>query len=217
VSQCKKPAIIAASGEVAIEVAKEALSHIPFLGDLIEGVKSYKEKLDEQQRQAFVDALAARVDDLETNREWYATAEGQEFVRKVVATALNSEHADKANLLANALANGPSLVPDQAQRMKFVELIRQLSKPALELLAVAVSNSSSDGVVHTGELAVMLKWAPELADACARELGSAGALSSVRAWYLNGEYYSREEWVDQGGLTVTKLTKAFAAFISAPG
>lgn len=214
-STSKRHGLVKAAAGVTIETAKELLSQIPLVGALIEGVKSYKEDIEEQQREEFVQALVARVEKVEAGSQWFQTDEGQEFVKKVVATALNAEYADKVNYLANALANGPQ-VPEDALRLKFVELVRQLSKSALYLLAAAVENTSDTGIVYSGALASKLGWKPQLADACVRELGAAGVFSSVKEWYWEsqGEYYQPSLYSDKGQLLVTDLTRWFAAFIS---
>jgi hypothetical protein len=205
-----------ATKAIAVETVKELVTDIPVIGPLIEGIKAYHESIEEQQRESFIKEIADRLTALEANAAWYSSEEGQSFVKKVVASALNAEYADKLNYLANALVNGPILESNAAERLKFVEMIRHLSKPALDLLAVAVKNPAGREIVDGGEFAVALEWPPELADACVRELASAGALSSVSKWYKAEQVYRPQDH-GMAQVMLTDLTRRFAAFISSGG
>ena len=208
----KKKAIVAAAKEAALEAVKE----IPFVGSLIEGVRAYHESIDEEQRQLFVDAMASRLDRLEQNSDWYKSSDGQEFVKKVVATGLNAEYADKIDYLANALTNGPSLGQQQAKRLKYVEMIRHLSKASLEVLATCVAHPTGTGQVMPGSIAKTLGWNPSFVDACVRELFASGAFSSVVDWFEHGEMAPRQRF-NEGTTATTQVTREFAAFVSRGG
>jgi hypothetical protein len=120
-------------------VAESLARRVPVVSELIEGASAYKESIEEQQRAAFIEALVARVDRVQDEADkWYQSPEGETFVKKVVATALNAEYADKIDFLANALVNGPLLGSDDAMRLKLVEMIRQLSRPALQVLVTSL-------------------------------------------------------------------------------
>lgn len=208
----KKKAMIAAGKEAAIEAVKE----IPFVGSLIEGVRAYRESIEEEQRTALVEAIQSRLDLLEKYAEWFKSDDGQEFVKKVVATGLNAEYADKLKYLANALTNGPTLEQQQAKRLKYVEMIRQLSKASLEVLATAIAHPTGTGQVMPGNLATALGWHPSLVDSCVRELFAVGAFSSVASWYTQGDIRPRQ-YFDEGIPAITDVTREFAAFISQGG
>ena len=171
-------ALTAGATEGAIEAAKL----IPGVGILIESVRRYHETIEDQQREEFVDLISQRLEKIEQNSAWYASEEGERFVRKIVATALNAEYADKLEFLANALANGPELADDSASRLKFVEMIRSLSAPALEVLVASLEQQEGDGQVLAGRLAGTMNWPPYLVDACVNELRSLGVYSSIVSW-----------------------------------
>jgi hypothetical protein len=207
----KSKGLLAAASEATIEVVKQI---VPFSGAFIEGVRKYHESIEEQQREEFVQALSERVEELSKNAEWYKSEQGQAFVKKIVATALNAEYVDKLEFLANALVNGPKLGADEAMRAKFVEMIRQLSKPALEVLVASLGRVSGTGQVMPGEIAGILRWSPELVDACVRELYAFGAFSSTTHWAKSGEGYRQGQYFNEGVPARTDFTKSFSEFIS---
>jgi hypothetical protein len=206
----KNKALAAGFKEGLIQLAEE----IPGLSSFIEGIRSYHEYINEQQRLAFAEELNKRLTTLENKRLWYQTPDGEEFVKKVIATSLNAEYADKLEFLANALVNGPSLGTDQAKRLKFVEMIRQVSKPALEVLALALLNKSSTGEVFPGDIAAAMKWPPELVDACVRELHAFGAFSSVMDWFQDAGSFRPQTFFSGKEPATTALTEEFGRFIT---
>jgi hypothetical protein len=209
----KSKSLLSGAKEAVLEVVKQV---IPFSGALIESIRKYHESIEEQQRKEFVTALSLRVEELSKNAEWYKSEQGEEFVRKVVATALNAEYADKLEFLANALANGPKLGTDNAKRAKFVEMIRQLSKPALEVLVASIRRiiPSGTGQVMPGELAGALGWPPELVEACVKELYAFGVFSSTTRWVKSGDGYRQGQYFQEGIPATASFTSDFSKFIS---
>ncbi len=118
-------------------VVKAALSHIPGLG---EGIKSYeayqRSKCDLYVRNWLI-ALEDRIDDIKVlfSDEWLRTDEGQQYVRKLFACVADAELEDKHQLFANAFISG---IRDKQlpypQKLKFVDMLRQLSYDALLVL-----------------------------------------------------------------------------------
>jgi hypothetical protein len=205
----KKKAVLAGVTGGALELAKV----VPGLGALIESVRGYQENIENQQREAFVEVLSIRMDEMRDNAEWYKSPDGEEFVKKVVATALNAEYTDKIEYLANVLVNGPQLANDNARRQKFVEMVRQLSKPALDVLVASLKHRSGTGQVIAGDLARILGWHPSMVDACVQELYAVGAFSNVTAWYTQGEIHPMTSF-QAGTAAVTDITQGLARFIS---
>jgi hypothetical protein len=154
----------------AIELAKR----VPVIKELIGGAKAYEDSIKDQQREAFVNELSSRVEKIRENIQWYQTDEGQTFVKKIVATALNAEYADKLEYLANALGNGPKLGNDDARRQKYTEMIRQLSRPALNVLVASLQHPTGTGQVIASALAEEMDWDPAIVDACVQELYASG-------------------------------------------
>ncbi len=130
-----------------------------------------------------------------------------------MATGLNAEYADKLEFLANALVSGPTLGDDDARRAKFVELIRQVSRPALEVLAASVE-LTGDGDIFKDQIAERLAWHPDLVEACVLELHSFGAYSHILRWQeqRDGRYQPMASFADEKP-GVAPLTRQFAEFI----
>ena len=205
----KKRALSEGGAEAAIELVKL----IPGAGALIEGVRKYHDSIEEQQRAAFVERLESRVSALEGNREWYQSEEGELFVKKVVATALNAEYADKLDFLANALVSGPQ-VEGQAMRLKMVEMIRQVSRTAIDVLVAALNNPSGTGEVISADIAKAMGWHPALVDACVQELYALGAFSHVTAWRDQGSHITSAQGFSRGTPALTDISRAFVEFVS---
>jgi hypothetical protein len=207
----KSTALAASFSEGLIQLAEE----IPGLSSLIESIRTYHENIENQQREAFSAELATRIDALEKHAAWYKTLTGEQFMKKVVATALNAEYCDKLEFLANALVNGPSLRDDDARRAKFVELIRQMSRPALEVLVASV-RLTHDGDIIVDRIAEHLEWHPAVVDSCVRELHSLGAYSHNLRWEKrNGRYQVMASFMDTIPGVAT-LTQEFARFLQNP-
>jgi len=201
----------------ATEGAIEAAKLIPGVGILIESVRKYHATIEDQQREEFVDKISQRLEKIERNSEWYATYEGERFVRKVVATALNAEYADKLEFLANALVNGPELADDNASRLKFVEMIRSLSSPALEVLVASLGQHEGAGQVLAGRLAGSMNWPPYLVDACVSELRSIGVYSSIVSWRKDQDgNFEKSSHLTGTGSARTEFTEQFVQFITSP-
>jgi len=205
----KKKALAVGATEGAIELVKI----IPGTGSLIESVRKYRENIEEQQREQFIRRLEARIEKVEGNSEWYATDQGEQFVKKVVATALNAEYADKLDYLANALVNGPTLGDENARRMKYVEMIRQLSKPALDVLIASLKNPPDTKQVIPERIAQEIDWLPALVSACVQELYAAGAYSNVINWHEQGGRMRPSEQFKVGTPAITEVTLGLVDFI----
>jgi hypothetical protein len=202
----------------ALEGVIEAVKLVPGIGVLVESVRAYHDTIEQQQREAFVNLLAARIEKIENHSEWFTTEEGVKFVQKIVATALNAEYTDKLEFLANALSNGPILGNNDATRLKFVDFIRSLSKPALDALVGFAKHSSIGTEVKAGNVARIMDWKPELADACIRELHSLGVYSSITSWRLDryADRYEPGAYFSDGRCAPTELTEEFVQFVSSP-
>ena len=119
--------------------ALQELLKIPPFNSLITGIQEYQAKMAELERESLFYDLDLKVHKLEKQLddigEWYSSTEGQEFYKKTVASILNWEYSDKREFFINAMLNAPFLQASQMDRLKYVELLRSLSKPALTILA----------------------------------------------------------------------------------
>jgi hypothetical protein len=188
----------------------------------IEAVNAYRESMEQQQLKDFQERVNAKLDQIEANSQWYASPEGTEFVKKVVATGLNVEYCDKIDFFTNAIVNGPNLGNDQAKRLKFVELIRSLSRSALQVLITLVNPSfrshGNSPEALAGAAATALGWDPALVLACIHELAALGVMSSVSTWRegdLSGQW-EPHQYYSSGIPSINCLTRDFVKFISNP-
>lgn len=118
--------------------AKSALSLIPGLGQAIAGWDAYKHSAFERNVGNIIDHLSQKIDNLEVffSAEFFETEEGQLFTRKVIDAALDAQLEDKQELFINALVNAPtSQSIGELQRLKFIDMLRHLSRAALMVLA----------------------------------------------------------------------------------
>jgi len=117
---------------------KSALSLIPVLGQAIAGWDAYKRSSFERNVRKLIEHLSQKVDDLKAffSADYFQTEEGQLFTRKVIDAALDSQLEDKQELFVNALINAPtSQSLGELQTLKFVDMLRHLSRAALMVLA----------------------------------------------------------------------------------
>ncbi len=116
---------------------KSALSIIPGLGQAIAGWDAYKQSSFERNVKTLLEHLSQKVEDFESfsNERYFQTEEGQLFTRKVIDAALDSQLIDKQELFANALVNAPASKNEELQKLKFVDMLRHLSRASLLVLA----------------------------------------------------------------------------------
>lgn len=199
--------------------ALECFKSVPVLSVLIEGVKNYQASIETQQKELFLELLRDRVAALEKveNIEWFKTTEGEEVVKKIVASALNAEYGDKIEYFANALVNCAGDF-EQAKRLKFIETLRHVSKPALCILAEESELQQKRGKhfspqVLVSELIERSGKEPHLVDACVKELGYLGVFSSTVSYTKDGK---QEQGFSSNTLAYTEFTERFVEFIKNP-
>ncbi|HEY9905988.1 MAG TPA: hypothetical protein V6D18_00100, partial [Thermosynechococcaceae cyanobacterium] len=149
---------------------------------------------------------------VERNLNWYKTEEGDRFARKVIATALNAEYVDKLDFIANLFVNGTTLGNGEAERFKYVEMVRLLSRPALQVLVKIVQILPEHKGISVCNLAAEIGWEPALVDACILELHAVGAIS--QKWF--GDAENPESRTLNNAPVVTEFTRGFARAISFP-
>ena len=162
---------------------------------------------------------------------WLQTAEGQLFARKVVGCALDSQLEDKQQLFANVLIHG---VVDQElpnlEKLKFVDVLRQLSRAALDVLAemhpvyrdqVIRPGRPRDGRAAAPQIVIddlirrlSNKFHPFLIESAIAEMTSIGLFSRYSGWYRlpDGEY--RTESYLERPIMYSDFTARFVEFIS---
>ncbi|RFC38190.1 MAG: hypothetical protein DID89_2727548396 [Candidatus Nitrotoga sp. CP45] len=229
-SDREKNALEALSG-----TAKSALSLIPGLGQAIAGWDEYRRSQFNQNILALLQTLDRKVSDVQafTTSKWLQTEDGQQFCWKVFSSALDSQLGEKQELFVNAFVQGVSK-PEVAQleKLKFIDMLRQLSKAALMVLAdmhamyapqVRGPGRQSDPIgpypmVEPTDVAEKLsnKYDPYLVTAAVYELQSHGLFSTTGEWRKMGDGTLRPGGGFQNALCYTDFAARFVEFISAP-
>ena len=229
-SDREKNALEALSG-----TAKSALSLIPGLGQAIAGWDEYRRSQFNQNILALLQTLNRKVCDVQafTASEWLQTEDGQQFCWKVFSSALDSQLGEKQELFVNAFVQGVSKSEvAQLEKLKFIDMLRQLSKAALMVLAdmhamyapqVRGPGRSSDPIgpypmVEPTDVAEKLsnKYDPYLVTAAVYELQSHGLFSTTGEWRKMGDGTLRPGGGFQTALCYTDFAARFVEFISAP-
>jgi hypothetical protein len=206
--------------EALVESAKTTalamIKRVPVLGELLEGLEKYKDTLEEQQRELFLDLLCERVGELEKlQSDYFKSDEISKIVRKIVSSALNSEYIDKTEFFRNALLNCDQKI-DNAEKLKFVEILRHASRPALLVLAKEKELHSARGPDYSQEVLQneliknMPRFDPHLIESCINELYSLGVFSSTLDFHPDG---GRKNHFNKGTAAYTKLTDRFINFV----
>ncbi len=211
------------------------VSRIPVLKELLAGWSAYKRRQFELYVKKFLGELQEQVDDLQMlfSDEWVKSDEGKQFVRKVFACAVNGELEDKHQLFANVLVNG---IKDKGllywQKLKFVDMLRQLSLVSLRVLAEMDRECEPrirrPGRVCTTEAAPQVSRQlvrrlskqcnlhPYLVESSINEMKSAGLFSQVSAWRQDSQGQFMEESFlseDSGVELYSDFSAQFAEFI----
>lgn len=229
-SDHEKDAIEALSGTV-----KSALSVIPGLGQAIAGWDEYRRSQFNRNILSLLKTLELKVNDIRafTTSEWLQTDDGQQFCWKVFSSALDSQLEEKQELFVNTLVQAvakPEL--SQLEKLKFVDMLRQLSKAALMVLAdmhiMYVHQVRGPGRTHDPigsypmvdptNVAEKLsnKYDPYLVTAAVYELQSHGLFSTTGEWRAQGDGTLRASGGFQTALCYTDFAARFVEFISEP-
>lgn len=221
--------------EALLGTAKSALSLIPGIGQAIAGWDEYRRSQFNRNILSLLQALEQKISDLQsfTTSEWLQTEDGQQFCWKVFSSALDSQLGEKQELFVNALIQGTAK-PEvtQLEKLKFIDMLRQLSKAALMVLAdmhtmyaphVRGPGRSPDPIapypmVEPTDVAEKLsnKYDPYLVTAAVYELQSHGLFSTTGEWRKSGDGTFHAGGGFQTALCYTDFAARFVEFISAP-
>ena len=212
---------------------KSTLSLIPGFQQAIAGYEGYKRSSFDRNLKNIVSLLMNKVEDLESfsSDEWIQSDEGQQFVRKVLDAAFDSQLEDKQELFINALINGVNeKETSNLEKLKFVDLLRNISLASLMVLS-DMHNLYKDNTIRPGKsrngasnsrpidknkIAEELsdKYHPYLTNSCIYEMESQGLFSNIHGWaklpdgtFRSGSYFDV-------ALTYTDFTCRFVEFIT---
>ena len=229
-SEVKQDSLAALSG-----ITKSVLSHIPVFEQIIAGLDAYERSSFERNVLQLIKYLSKNLEDLGKffQDEYFRTEEGQLFTRKVIDAAIDVQLEDKQELFVNALINAPTTDHiAELQKLKFVDMLRGLSRAALMILAdmhkmfadqVKGPGRNTDPIqayplVDASSIAVKLgnKYEPYLVTAAISEMESHGLFSRTGEWRkdnagrpIPGGGFSTE-------LCYTDFTASFVEFITVP-
>jgi hypothetical protein len=204
--------------------AKSALSMIPVLAQAIAGWDAYQRSKFDRSVQDVIRMLLEKVGDLESffGDDWLQSDEGNAFAWKVLDCAFDAQQDDKRELFVNALVSGvQQRATPQLEKLKFVEMLRSLSRASLLVLAEmhkmyqgavrGPGRSPSGPFPHVDATDVAQKLSdrfdPYLVTASVYELESQGLFSKTGQWtkHPTGNY------VPQGGFLTELCYTDFAA------
>lgn len=213
-----------------LDVLKQGASEIPVLAQLLKIQEKLKQDQFNRSIVKILTFLKEKVDDPELlfSDEWLRSEEGQTFARKVFASALDAQLADKQQLFVNALINGiENKQLPYHEKLKFTDMIRHLSLPALMILskihqlyenrpeATGFHDLSPDSFsVNRMEVVQKLgnQYDPHLIESCLDEMRGYGVFSSTGTYFRDnaGKY---QAGFPQGGYIYSAYTHRFVKFL----
>ncbi len=213
--------------------AKALASRVPVIGEMIAGFDSYKSAQFERETKDFLQHLDTAILQVGTkfDASWFATADGEKFARKVLDCAIDAQLSDKKELFVKALLNG-ALSPEMEliEKLKFVDILRHLSRAALMVLSdmhqLLAPEARGPGRtpptnkpyphVDPKRIAESLsaKYDPYAVESALCEMQGQGLFSSTAEWTLqpSGSYRSGGGFSD--ALAYTDFTCRFVEFIT---
>ena len=210
---------------------KTLASRFPGLGEALGAYEEFERCRKEKTLAQFVEDVHDRLERAQPklDGDWLGSEEGQVFVGKVIDAALDAQTADKRQLFANALLNGAIMNIPLATKTKFVDLLRSLSRLALDVLAELhsefrskVANHSESTVITPERVAEQLcsgssELDPYAVISAIEELRSAGLFSYVTRWRRTADgAVSSSESYSAGNIAYTEFTTRFVEFITDP-
>jgi hypothetical protein len=213
--------------------AKSAVSMVPGLAQAIAGWDAYHRSQLDRNIIKLLTNLQEKVDDLETflGTEWIKTSDGEQYLLKVLDSALDSQIEDKQELFVNALIQGinnPEI--PHLEKLKFIDMLRHLSKASLMILAemhtMLIARVRGPGrlpdptaafpLVDASALAETLsdRYDPYLVISAVSELESEGLFSRTGEWRrnANGKYTPGSGFATE--MCYTDFTARFVEFIT---
>ncbi|MCB4791847.1 MAG: hypothetical protein LHV68_08165 [Elusimicrobia bacterium] len=206
------------------------LSEYPILLPIVLGYDVFKKHVFDRNAKTFTNHLELKVADVKKLLcdKWLKTKDGNLFVNKIFASAMDAQIEEKQELFVNALINGINnkKIPIM-KKLKFIDILRNMSCSAVLVLIeidkvyreplIKYLNKSSCQPVQIDKRRIInnLKnvFEPYLVDSAIEEMKSLGIFSSTTEWYKYelGEYRKSQ---DLGtGFAYTSFSYQFYEFI----
>lgn len=228
-----KQIALATSKDILVKQTVNVLKKkIPIIGLIFEGYESYSKAVEDKLLQDLLATLGNSVKnlDLKFDESWIKTEDGEKFCSKVLASALNAEFVDKQELFANALLNGIVISEtESAEKFKFIDMLRQLSRPSLDVLAVMYKlkhKINGFSVLRLADTVVNSEIAKEslkgmdyyCVNSCIVEIRNVGLFSSATEVYHDertGKYRVAGSYSESSNAEAyTEFTQRFIEFIT---
>lgn len=215
--------------------SKALIGRAPILGEMIAGYDSYRHAQFERHTKEFLNVLESGIESLSERLDisWLSTPEGETFAYKVVESAIDAQLADKRELFSNALINGIRRSEgDILLKLKFVDILRALSKASLMILSemhgFLSANVRGQGrnppnepypLVSKHDIVAKLRgrYEPFLIASAIWEMQSQGLFDEIAEWggrSPDGSFKSPGGFSD--ALAYTDFTCRFVEFITLP-
>jgi len=214
---------------------KSALSFVPGLGQAIAGYDAYRQSQFERNLLNIIKFLNDKVQDLEAlfSSAWLKAEEGQQFMWKVLDSALDSQLEDKQELFVNVLVNGVRESDiHYLEKLMFVDMLRRISRFSLIVLAEIhemflpqvrgpnrrVCPTTAYPLVDPEDIAKRLsdKYDPYMVAAAVYELDSQGLFSKTGEWCQTHEGKKIEGGGFEKEKCYTDFSARFVEFITLP-
>ncbi len=208
---------------------KSFAKRVPLWGDLVEGLEKCQDSIKEQTRIQMLGHLENRINNLNDEfknklQEYFNTQEGQLFCIKIMETALNAEYMDKQEIFVNALFNASDRNVSEDEKLRFIDLIRHLSKVALNVLYAIYEkyDKQLESTISLPQIIIRdvvtethqkFQYSPELTDSAVRELRNIGLFSNVLYWNKSSSRISEGQYVNDTSFFYTLYTRRFIKFI----
>jgi len=201
------------------------------LGLGFSGALAFDSTVKEATQKKLIESLEKKVGDIKEffSDEWFKSDAGKLFAVKVLTSAMDGQLSEKSQFFVNALISGVrSKDIDDLQKFKFIDLLRSLSRVALEVLSVLHTEyepkTIRPGRADPGKSTVLMDEKvidslvekgldPYNADSGFQELKSAGIFSYKKGWIRNSSGKSIPKGGYSNALSYTDFTCRFVEFI----
>jgi len=219
--------------DIIAGAVKSLISEVPILRNIINTWDSYKAGQFKRQVEKAIIYLEENVKDIKKlfSSEWLQTEDGKTFCYKVIDCILDAQIEDKQQLFVNALVNGiRNEELEDIQKLKFVDILRNLSYASLVVLAkmhdiykddVRIKGRTITGrpfpLIDRNDLAKKLgsdTLPPYLIISSIYEMESQGLFSNIGEWKERSDGTLEPGGGFRDELNYTEFTYSFVEFIT---
>lgn len=214
-------------------LAKALASRIPVFSEIFATFDSYRKARFERETKEFLNYLETALAQVgeKFDPSWFASPDGEKYARKVFDCGVDAQLAEKKELFAKALLSGAIVEEiDLYEKLKFIDILRQLSRAALNVLADMHEFLAPDArgpgrtpstnkpypLVDPKRIAERLssKYHPYLIEASLYEMQGQGLFSNIGEWTRQADGSSRPGGGFAEELAYTDFTCRFVEFIT---